>query len=52
MMHKKRDIEENAFHPLKTYYHAKHCYCHKAVEVISLIILIAFNIRGLYYTEG
>lgn len=48
MMHKRWDIEENAFHQLKTYYHAKHCYCHAGVEVIFLLMLIAFNIRELY----
>ncbi len=48
IMHKRWDIEENAFHQLKTYYHAKHCYCHSAVEVIFLLQLIAFNIRELY----
>lgn len=48
MMHKRWDIEENAFHQLKTYYHADHCYCHSAVEVIFLLMLIAFNMRELY----
>jgi len=42
MMHKRWDIEENAFHQLKTYYHAKHCYCHAGMEVIFLLTLIAF----------
>ena len=45
MMHKRWDIEDNAFHQLKTYYHADHCYCHSAVEVIFLLMLIAFNMR-------
>lgn len=48
MMHKRWDIEENAFHQLKTYYHADHCYCHSAVEVIFLLMLIAFNMWELY----
>lgn len=48
MMHKRWDIEENAFHQLKTYYHADHCYCHGAIEVIFLLMLIAFNMRELY----
>lgn len=48
MMHKRWDIEDNAFHQLKTYYHADHCYCHSAVEVIFLLMLIAFNMRELY----
>ena len=37
MMNRRWDIEENGFHQLKTYYHAKHCYCHDAVETLSLI---------------
>ncbi len=48
MMHKRWEIELNAFHQLKTYYHADHCYCHSAVEVIFLLILLAFNMRELY----
>lgn len=48
MMHKRWDIEENAFHQLKTYYHAKHCYCHGAVETIFNLMLIGFNLRELY----
>lgn len=48
MMHKRWDIEENAFHQLKTYYHAGHCYCHGATQVIFLLMLIAFNMRELY----
>ncbi len=47
MMHKRWDIENNAFHQLKTYYHAKHCYCHSAVEVVFLLMILAFNIREL-----
>lgn len=34
MMNRRWDIEENGFHQLKTYYHAKHCYGHAAVEVV------------------
>lgn len=48
MMHKRWDIEENAFHQLKTYYHAKHCYCHEGLEVVFNLMLIAFNIREMY----
>ena len=47
-MHKRWNIEENAFHQLKTYHHADHCYCHGAVEVIFLLMLIAYNIREMY----
>ena len=42
------DIEENGFHQLKTYYHAKHCYCHAAVETIFNLMIIGFNMRELY----
>lgn len=48
MMHRRRDIEENGFHQLKTYYHAKHCYCRDAVETIFNLIIIGFNVRELY----
>lgn len=48
MMHKRWDIEENGFHQLKTYYHAKHCYCHGAAEVIFQLMLLAFNMREMY----
>lgn len=48
MMHRRWDIEDNAFHQLKTYYHAKHCYCHQAVETIFLLTIVAFNLRELY----
>ena len=45
MMNRRWDIEENGFHQLKTYYHAKHCYCHAAVEVIFNLMIIGFNMR-------
>ena len=48
MMNRRWDIEENGFHQLKTYYHAKHCYCHAAVEVIFNLMIIGFNMRELY----
>lgn len=48
MMNRRWDIEENGFHQLKTYYHAKHCYCHEAVETIFNLIIIGFNVRELY----
>ena len=48
MMNRRWDIEENGFHQLKTYYHAKHCYCHDGVETISNLIIIGFNVRELY----
>jgi len=48
MMHKRWDIEENGFHQLKTYYHAKHCFEHEAVETIFMINIMAFNLREMY----
>jgi len=48
MMNRRWDIEENGFHQLKTYYHAKHCYCHTATEVIFNLMIIGFNMRELY----
>ena len=48
MMNCRWDIEENGFHQLKTYYHAKHCYCHAAVETIFNLMIIGFNMRELY----
>ena len=38
----------SGFHQLKTYYHLKHCYCHKAVETVFYLIIIAFNMKELY----
>lgn len=48
MMNKRWDIEENGFHQLKTYYHAKHCYCQRATEVIFNLMMLAFNMREMY----
>jgi len=48
MMRKRWDIENNAFHQLKTYYNIDHCYCGSAVEVIFQLILLGFNMRELY----
>ena len=48
MMNRRWDIEENGFHQLKTYYHAKYCCCHAAVEVIFNLMIIGFNMRELY----
>jgi len=41
-------VRYHGFHQLKTYYHAKHCYCHAAVEVIINLMIIGFNMRELY----
>lgn len=35
-------------HQLNTYYHAKNCYCHVAVEVIFILMIIGFDMRELY----
>ena len=48
MMNHIWNIEENGFHQLKTYYHAKHCYCHGATEVIWNLLIIGFNMREIY----
>ncbi len=48
MMHRRWDVENNVFHQLKTYYHAKHCYCHDATETLWHLMLLAFNMRELY----
>ena len=45
MMNRRWDIEENRFHQLKTYYHAKHCYCHAAKEKISVGGELFINIQ-------
>ena len=49
MMNRRWDIEENGFQQLKTYYHANHCYCHAAVEVVFDLMIIGFNMRELYF---
>ena len=48
IMHKRWDIELNAFHQLKTYYHADHCFCHRAVEAVFLLNILAFNMREMF----
>lgn len=48
IMNRRWDIEDNGSHQLKTYYHAKHCYCHSAVDVIFNLMIIGFNMRGSY----
>lgn len=48
MMNHRWDIEENGFRQLKTYYHAKHCYCHGAAEVTWSLLIIDFNMREVY----
>ena len=48
MMNHIWNIEENGFHQLKTYYHAKHCYCHGASEAICSMLILDFNMKELY----
>ena len=48
IMHKRWDIELNAFHQLKTYYHVDHCFCHRAVEAMFLLNIFAFNMREMF----
>ena len=42
------DDELQVGYRVKTYYHAKHCYCHAAVETIFNLMIIGFNMRELY----
>jgi hypothetical protein len=50
IMHKRWDIEENGFHILKTYYHAKHCFMHDSVgiEAVFMLMIIAFNMTEMF----
>jgi len=48
IMHSRWEIENNGFHQLKTYYHADHCFVHRATENILLINILAFNLREMY----
>ncbi|NSJ93092.1 transposase, partial [Coprococcus sp. MSK.21.13] len=51
IMHKRWDIENNAFHQLKTEWHLEHCFLHSptGIETILMFILIAFNLMQLYF---
>nr|WP_268064296.1 transposase [Clostridium estertheticum] len=50
-MHKRWDIENNAFHQLKTEWHLDHCFLHgpTGVETVLMFIIIAFNLMQLYF---
>lgn len=50
IIHKRWDIENNGFRELKTKWHIHHCFMHdpRAIEVILLFIVIAFNLFQLY----
>ena len=51
IMHKRWDIENNAFHQLKTEWHLDHCFLHSptGVETVLMFIIIAFNLMQLYF---
>ena len=42
------EIENSPYKLRIVRYHAKHCYCHTAVEVIFNLMIIGFNMRELY----
>jgi len=51
IMHRRWDIENNAFHQLKTEWHLDHCFFHSptGVETVLMFIIIAFNLMQLYF---
>ena len=51
VMHKRWDIENNAFHQLKTEWYLDHCFLHSptGVETVLMFIIIAFNLMQLYF---
>lgn len=51
IMHSRWDIENNAFHQLKTEWHLDHCFLHSptGVETVLMFIIIAFNLMQLYF---
>jgi len=51
IMHKRWDIENNAFHQLKTEWHLNHCFLHSptGVEVVLIFMILAFNLMQLYF---
>lgn len=51
IMHKRLDIENNAFHQLKTEWYLDHCFLHSpaGVETVLMFIIIAFNLMQLYF---
>ena len=51
IMHKRWDVENNAFHQLKTEWNLDHCFLHSpaGIETILMFILIAFNLMQLYF---
>lgn len=51
IMHKRWDIENNAFHQLKTEWHLDHCFIHDPIgtESVLMFIIIAYNLMQLYF---
>lgn len=51
IIHRRWDIENNAFHQLKTEWHLDHCFLHSptGIESILMFIIIAFNLMQLYF---
>ena len=51
IMHKRWDIENSAFHQLKTEWHLSHCFLHSStgVETVLMFTIIAFNLMQLYF---
>lgn len=51
IMHKRWDIENNAFHQLKTEWHLDHCFLHSptGIETVLMFIIISFNLMQLYF---
>ncbi|WP_123052618.1 transposase [Clostridium sp. JN-1] len=51
VMHRRWDIENNAFHQLKTEWHLDHCFLYSpaGIETVLMFIIIAFNLMQLYF---
>lgn len=51
IMLKRWDIENNAFHQLKTGWHLDHCFLHSptGIETVLMFIITAFNLMHLYF---
>jgi hypothetical protein len=49
IIHKRWDIENCAFHQLKTYWNINHCFVHQpnAIVAILWLILIVFNLFSM-----
>ena len=51
IIHRRWDIENNAFHHLKTEWNLDHYFLHNptGVETVLMFIIIAFNLIQLYF---